>query len=88
MRRAQLPDGPHMAVEGQVRPSDHVPDDGICAVCERLVRGHSGVERLLAARGIQYYDPERNRMVRRGAVPYCKCEEDEVTRRRSKRSLA
>jgi hypothetical protein len=54
---------------------DVVPDDGICAVCDRLVRDHPGVEKLLAARGLKYWDEGRMRMVVKAGIPYCRCDQ-------------
>ena len=51
----------------------HVPEDGICPRCDRLMRNHAGVEQLLAARGLKYCDPETGRMVVTGGIPYCRC---------------
>lgn len=51
----------------------YMPDDGICAVCDKLARNHSGVERLLAARGLKYSDPDSGRTILRAAIPYCRC---------------
>ena len=51
----------------------YLPEDGICPECLRLVRNHPGVEKVLAARRLKYYDPDKHQMVIKVAVPYCIC---------------
>ena len=51
----------------------NLPDDGVCPVCGRLVRNHSGVESLLAVRGLKYFDPDRGQVVVKAGIPYCNC---------------
>jgi len=60
------------AIENLPEEARFVPDDGICPDCDLLVRGHPGVEKLLALRGLKYYDDKLNKVVNRG-VPYCRC---------------
>jgi len=52
----------------------YMPEDGICSTCNRLINGHDGVEKALAARGIRYWDEEQQRSVTVGAIPFCRCE--------------
>jgi len=59
-------------IENLPEEARFVPDDGICPDCDLLVRGHPGVEKLLALRGLKYYDDKLNKVVNRG-VPYCRC---------------
>ena len=48
----------------QELPVDYeIPEDGVCGVCGRLVRGHSEVQRVLRLRGIRY-------------GPYCRCPQE------------
>lgn len=51
----------------------NLPDDGICPTCNRLARHHPGVEKLLAARSLKYFDPEKERMIIKAGIPYCRC---------------
>lgn len=51
----------------------YLPDDGVCPVCDWLRRDHPGVEKVLAIRGLKYFDPDKGRMVIKGAIPYCRC---------------
>jgi len=60
------------AIENLPEEARFVPDDGICPDCDLLVRGHPGVEKLLALRGLKYYDDKLNKVVNKG-VPYCRC---------------
>jgi len=53
----------------------HIPDDGICGECDRLLKHHPGVNRVLAARGYQYYDPDTGKLVIKVGIPYCRCSE-------------
>ena len=49
-----------------------LPDDGICSDCSLIVRNNPAVEKLLAIRGLKYYDDKENRVINKG-VPYCRC---------------
>lgn len=62
-----------------------IPDDGICESCGRLAINHKGVEKLLALRGLKYYDDEAHRVVSRG-IPYCRCERNANEERDAKAS--
>jgi DNA replication protein DnaC len=50
----------------------HLPDDGICSKCALIVRNNPAVEKLLAIRGLKYYDDKENKVINKG-VPYCRC---------------
>ena len=60
-----------------VYPEDaqYIPEDGVCKDCGRLVRGHSGVELVLALRKIKYWDSEKGEVVIQGGIPYCTCKQ-------------
>jgi DNA replication protein DnaC len=49
-----------------------LPDDGICSDCSLIVRNNPAVEKLLAIRGLKYYDDKENKVINKG-VPYCRC---------------
>ena len=51
----------------------YIPEDGVCWQCDRLVRGHAGVELVLALRKLKYYDEATGKMVQRTGIPYCVC---------------
>lgn len=53
-------------------PDQYIPEDGICPDCDRLKRGHPGVERALAANGLTRQRPDGSVAVY-PAVPYCVC---------------
>ena len=61
----------------------YLPDDGLCSQCSMIARGNPAVEKLLAIRGLKYYDDQENRVVNKG-VPYCRCavesENEELTK--------
>ena len=40
-----------------------LPDDGICSDCSLIVRNNPAVEKLLAIRGLKYYDDKENRVI-------------------------
>jgi len=49
-----------------------LPDDGICSDCDLIVRNNPAVEKLLAIRGLKYYDDKESKVINKG-VPYCRC---------------
>mgnify|MGYP005817050377 CR=1 FL=1 len=49
-----------------------IPDDGICSDCSLIVHNNPAVEKLLAIRGLKYYDDKQNKVINKG-VPYCRC---------------
>jgi len=51
----------------------YIPEDGLCLTCGRLINGHDGVEKVLSARGIRYWDEEKQERVTVGAIPICRC---------------
>ena len=53
----------------------YIPDDGLCGECDRLYKNHPGVNRVLAARGYQYYDTDTGKLVIKVGIPYCRCGE-------------
>lgn len=53
-----------------------MPADGVCPACDRLRRGNPEVDRILALRGLRYYDERRGGMVTRDGVRFCKCKEE------------
>ena len=70
-------------VESYPEGARYLPDDGICSQCSMVARGNPAVEKLLAIRGLKYYDDKENRVVNKG-VPYCRCaiesENEEMTK--------
>ena len=53
----------------------HLPDDGVCEECDRIKVEHPGVDRVLRARGMLYYDEEKDKDVYTTPVPACLCQE-------------
>ena len=52
----------------------YIPEDGVCDKCHSLKAGHAGVERVLRARGMLWYDEENGRDVSTVPVPRCQCD--------------
>jgi len=52
----------------------YIPSDSVCPVCDRLLRDHAALERVLALRKIKYFDQATGRVVQKQAMPYCRCE--------------
>jgi len=50
----------------------YLPEDGICSECSLIVHNNRAVEKLLAIRGLKYYDAKQNKVINKG-VPYCRC---------------
>ena len=73
------------SIESMPDDARFIPDDGICEHCDRLAVNHEGVERLLALRGLKYYDDKTNRVVSQG-IPYCRCERNATAERNAKAS--
>tara|TARA_Y100000310_G_scaffold80363_1_gene77040 strand:- start:1206 stop:2048 length:843 start_codon:yes stop_codon:yes gene_type:complete len=63
----------HETIKRLPEDARYLPDDGICSECSLIVRNNPAVEKLLALRGLKYYDDKENRVVNKG-VPYCRCE--------------
>ena len=61
------------AINGYPEGARYLPEDGVCSECALIVRNNPAVEKLLALRGLKYYDDKENRVVNKG-VPYCRCE--------------
>ncbi len=55
--------------------TDTLPDDGVCPQCDKLVRNHPGVEKVLAARLLRYVDPDTGRLRAPEPPPYCICDQ-------------
>ena len=51
----------------------YIPEGSVCVVCDRLIRNTPGLAKLLAARGFEYFDPDRGVMIKRVPVPWCLC---------------
>ena len=66
----------HLSKAMPALPDDgiFIPDDGVCSCCGGLMRNHAGVEKVLAARSLKYYNPENGRMVIKAGIPYCRCQ--------------
>jgi DNA replication protein DnaC len=62
----------HEAINRFPEDARFLPEDGICGNCSLIVRNNPAVEKLLALRGLKYYDDKENRVVNKG-VPYCRC---------------
>ena len=60
-------------VDSYPEDAKYLPDDGICPECSLIVRNNPTVEKLLALRGLKYYDDKENRVINKG-VPHCRCE--------------
>ena len=53
-----------------------IPDDGVCKECTLLLRNHPGVNKVLAARQLQYIDPDTGLLTIAEPIPYCRCDYD------------
>ena len=51
----------------------NIPDDGLCSICDQLQRNHPQVNKVLAARQLQYIDEDTGRLVVTTPIPYCRC---------------
>jgi len=60
------------AIDSYPEGAKYLPEDGICTECSLIVRNNPAVEKLLALRGLKYYDDKENRVINKG-VPYCRC---------------
>lgn len=81
MHRMSEPESLGATLQQFVRRLDHIPeevrympDEGVCATCDRLIRNHDGVEKALAARGLRYWDEEKLLYVNAQPIPFCMCE--------------
>lgn len=54
----------------------HIPEDGLCSNCNQLQRNHPQVNKVLAARQLQYIDEETGRLIISQPIPYCRCDEE------------
>jgi DNA replication protein DnaC len=72
-------------VESYPEGARYIPDDGICSECSMIVRDNPAVEKLLAIRGLKYYDDKEDRVVNKG-VPYCRCAIESDNEERTKAS--
>jgi len=54
----------------------HIPDDGVCSECTLLLRNHPGVNKVLAARQLQYIDPDTGLLTITEPIPYCRCADE------------
>ena len=73
------------AVDSYPEGAKYLPEDGICTECSLIVRNNPAVEKLLALRGLKYYDDKENRVVNKG-VPYCRCVDIANEEKRAKAS--
>lgn len=54
---------------------DHfLPEGSICGECGKVIENYPGVERVLAARGYRYYNPDTHRVVTNAPIPFCHCQ--------------
>ena len=53
-----------------------IPEDGICQECTQLLRNHPGVNKVLAARQLQYIDPDTGLLTITEPIPYCRCADE------------
>ena len=53
-----------------------IPEDGICKECTQLLRNHPGVNKVLAARQLQYIDPDTGLLTITEPIPYCRCADE------------
>jgi len=53
----------------------YIPEDGVCSSCSQLQRNHPQVNKVLAARQLQYIDEETGRLIISQPIPYCRCDE-------------
>ena len=51
----------------------YIPEDGICPECNQLKRNHPQVNKVLAARQLQYIDVDTGDLVVAQPIPYCRC---------------
>ena len=72
-------------VDSYPEEARYLPDDGICSECSMIARDNPAVEKLLAIRGLKYYDDKENRVVNKG-VPYCRCAVENDNEERTKAS--
>ena len=52
----------------------YIPEDGICPECLQLKRNHPQVNKVLAARQLQYIDVDTGDLVTAEPIPYCRCD--------------
>ena len=50
----------------------NIPDDGLCSICDQLQRNHPQVNKVLAARQLQYIDEDTGRLVVTTPIPNCR----------------
>jgi len=53
----------------------YLPEDGLCPSCDQLKRNHPQVNKVLAARQLQYIDEETGKLIVSQPIPYCRCNE-------------
>jgi len=53
----------------------YIPEDGLCPSCDQLKRNHPQVNKVLAARQLQYFDVDTGRLVTAVPIPYCRCDQ-------------
>ena len=53
----------------------YIPEDGLCPSCDQLKRNHPQVNKVLAARQLQYIDEETGKLIVSQPIPYCRCNE-------------
>ena len=97
MHRMSEPESLGATLQQFVRRLDHIPeevrympDEGVCATWDRLIRNHDGVEKALAARGLRYWDEEKLLYVNAQPIPFCMCEvksAEKATRQRADANL-
>jgi len=64
----------------------YLPGDGLCPSCDQLKRNHPQVNKVLAARQLQYIDEETGKLVVSHPIPYCRC--DEVVQQKASEVLS
>ena len=58
----------------------YIPEDGVCPNCDRLLRDHPGVNRVLSARGFMYYDEDNDKYIYNQPVRRCDCKYSALAR--------
>ena len=66
----------------------YIPEDGVCPNCDRLLRDHPGVNRVLSARGFMYYDEDNDKYIYKQPVQRCECEHSSLARDQQNEMMA
>lgn len=61
---------------------DSLPQESICYHCDQVQLDVPGIAQYLADRRLYYYDEQQGKMVNRGGVKFCRCDEPPKRRRR------